>query len=74
MTHDSNDDSGHLTKNWLYVPGDSHCVIQEFVPGNVTYNSDFADAEDNVSTHSPDQELELTNKFTIWFNWQTTQH
>ncbi|KAH7918259.1 hypothetical protein BV22DRAFT_1051854 [Leucogyrophana mollusca] len=74
FTDDSNSDgTGHLTENWLYVPEERPHVIQEFVPGNVTYDSDFADAEDNISTHSSDQELELINEFAIWFNRQTVQ-
>ncbi|KAH7917671.1 hypothetical protein BV22DRAFT_1187942 [Leucogyrophana mollusca] len=74
FNEDSNIDSGYLNDNWTLVPvdGPPH-IIEEFIPGNVTYDSDFADAEDNISTHSSDQELELINEFAIWFNNQSDQ-
>ncbi|KAH7916911.1 hypothetical protein BV22DRAFT_1135900, partial [Leucogyrophana mollusca] len=73
FNEDSDVESGYLNDNWTFVPVDTGVphIIEEFVPGNVTYYSDFADAEDNISTHSSDQELELINEFAIWFNNQS---
>ncbi|KAH7916961.1 hypothetical protein BV22DRAFT_1135840, partial [Leucogyrophana mollusca] len=47
-----------LTLQYIPVPP-RRLPTPEFVPGRVTYDSDFADAEDNASSHSSDLEFEL---------------
>ncbi|KAH7917120.1 hypothetical protein BV22DRAFT_1052670 [Leucogyrophana mollusca] len=59
FTEDSDGEIGHLTKNFQYVPAQHRQVIEEFVPGRITYDSNFADTEDNGLSHSSDQEFKL---------------
>ncbi|KAH7922724.1 hypothetical protein BV22DRAFT_1131186 [Leucogyrophana mollusca] len=55
------EDIGQLSEGLTlrYIPVPPHRLpTPEFIPGCVTYDSDFADTEDNRSTHSSDAEFE----------------